>query len=174
MCALNFTTKAYLDKHFTHNHGDRDMNERSHKCTQCARTFTFAHNLRAHVRYVHDGVKGAHVCATCQAAFRSPSKLAAHIRTHLGARRYKCVECDGTAFAQQSQLDMHTRARHTHVRPYKCADCDGAFTGSGQLRRHMHTVHMGKRAYACIVCDWRYATANKLRNHQRNVHRMTV
>jgi uncharacterized Zn-finger protein len=106
MCGLNFTTKAFLDAHFKEQHGGRVMNERVHKCTQCASAFTRATNLYAHVRRAHEGYKGPHVCITCQTAFLTPSKLADHVRIHTTERPLKCDRCAGV-FAASSQLRTH-------------------------------------------------------------------
>jgi KRAB domain-containing zinc finger protein len=176
VCALNFSTRAYLVAHIQRRHGDRDVNKRRrcmskrvHKCTLCASAFATPYGLRTHVHYVHEGYTGVHVCATCQAPFQSRSLLAIHTRKHTGERPYKCTTCDA-AFTRVDHLRSHTRSQHIRVQAHVCTVCEKRFTELGSMRRHVNTVHLAKRAYACSVCDAHFGNAAHRRRHEQVMH----
>jgi KRAB domain-containing zinc finger protein len=171
VCGLNFSSTKYLAAHFKQQHGDRDLNERPHKCSQCASAFTTLSNMRMHVRRVHDGYKGAHMCVTCRTAFVKPSELITHMRTHTGERPYKCTECD-MDFAHIGTFRTHTRSQHTRERPYKCEHCTAVFIDALHLRRHTRTAHPTERTHACTVCNKRFSRSSNLRTHHMIVHKL--
>ncbi|KAF2821707.1 hypothetical protein CC86DRAFT_386092 [Ophiobolus disseminans] len=135
-------------------------------CTRGGRPFPRKDKLADHVRKVHSGsvsmddagdlvfqvpeeaeVTGQSApipCPICNLIFDRLSQLKQHHdRKHV--RRYKCDECDNTAFNLKADLERHKRAKHNSAFgtllecPHK--ECSMSFTRQDNLQRHLRQKH---------------------------------
>ena len=159
LCSLKFPTRKELECHnLIHS------TEKSYKCQQCDRHFTWFGNFQKHM--LSHGSENARLhpyftlrdipedqlfirennktfkCGLCLKTFTRMSGLRTHIRMHNGQRPFKCKDCT-LAFTTNRALKMHNRI-HSGERPYKCTECIKSFTRKDELQAHLY-LHKGKR-----------------------------
>lgn len=165
----SFWRKASLDIGRVH------TREKSYKCNDCGKVFSYRSNLIAHQR-IHTGEK-PYACNECgkgftynrnliehqensqwkkpmnviyvENCFTSSRNPHEHQRIHTGEKPYtKCSEC-GKDFSQNKNLVVHQRM-HTGKKPWMWK-CRKSFT-SKNLVGHQR-IHTGEKPYGCNDCS---------------------
>ena len=88
---------------------DRQKHPATYGCNQCAKKFTRAYNLRAHLRS-HTNEK-PYKCTVCSASFARENDRKRHEIRHTGNLRYVCKGCK-TRFARSDELQSHLQTRN--------------------------------------------------------------
>ena len=82
-----------------------------HKCVLCSKSFSWARNLKTHIRTVHEGKKD-YICSYCGKGFGTREKMKLHSTTvHEGIKRWKCDLCSN-AYGQSHELKKHKLKTH--------------------------------------------------------------
>ena len=168
-CNATFKTSDALANHII-SHGT----DTPYKCSICDIKFKLKHNLRGHVRVVHEDVKN-YSCdfEDCEMRFTDTHKLEVHKRTHTGERPYCCPkdDCDKT-FAHSSTLKYHINV-HDGKKPYACPYdiCSAAFSDPGSLRKH-ELCHLVEKPIRCPDpnCDATFTRNEHLQIHLNAFH----
>ena len=98
-------------------------------CHTCGKNYTQAHNLKLHIRTVHEEVKQY-----------NQLYLNTFIHPKTNKMMYKCDSCD-KSYTQPHTLKNHIKVKHDGQKPFKCHYCDKSFTQSHNLRGHMKKTH---------------------------------
>ncbi|XP_040922965.1 zinc finger protein 646 isoform X2 [Toxotes jaculatrix] len=117
------------------------MEEKSHVCEHCGRTYRHAGSLLNHK---NSHKTGSFFCSICQKEFTNLMALKNHRRIHTEPKRYQCLEC-GKAFRVSTQLICHRRI-HTKEKPFACLLCDKSFSSKSNLRHHQK-MHQNAQTY---------------------------
>lgn len=143
--------------------------ERLYKCNLCDKAYTQDHNLKHHIKSVHEGI-----VSNSNNALRHDGPLG-HEYQH-GMQRPKkeffCNICN-KLYVQRQGLKHHIRVWHEGIkseRLHKCSLCDKAYTQDHNLKHHMQSVHEGLRLFKCDSCDKDYTTRQGLKHHVKVVH----
>ena len=109
-CGKEFTSKHTLDYHVKKVHKTNEDMPVS-QCDICGKTYSRKIDMKAHKRYVHDGIID-HKCDLCGKAFPRSWKLKAHIDSfHYGVKNHKCKYCS-FCFGTRQVLKVHLKAAH--------------------------------------------------------------
>lgn len=117
------------------------VEEKSHICEHCGRTYRHAGSLLNHK---NSHKTGSFSCSVCQKEFTNLMALKNHRRIHTEPKRYQCLEC-GKAFRVSTQLICHRRI-HTREKPFTCMMCDKSFSSKSNLRHHQK-LHLNTQTY---------------------------
>ena len=176
-CGKKFKTKSSLKKHYIDAHdglgvnNEEPENAESFQCDQCEKTFPEAHNLKIHIRRVHEATRD-HVCKVCQKAFASAFKLNHHIRVvHEGEKNHVCSIC-GKAFGTGSDMRKHVRKVHEKKKEFQCEHCDFGCNNRKTLVNHWKKEHDLDEEinYKCESCEKGFKTLDGLTIHAKLVH----
>ena len=132
----------------------KDKAVTKYKCNQCERAYTQAHNLKLHIKSVHEGIKKTkkYNCYACEKVFTQSHNLKLHIkRVHeetkiLKPKEHQCYTCH-KAFTEQHNLKLHIKTVHEKLKEYRCHFCSKAFTQSHNLKLHLINVHEGQKEF---------------------------
>uniref|UniRef100_A0A4X2LAI9 C2H2-type domain-containing protein n=1 Tax=Vombatus ursinus TaxID=29139 RepID=A0A4X2LAI9_VOMUR len=151
---------------FTHRHQREYSREKSHKCNECEKFFSYKSSLIKHqkIHTQYNATKKSYDCHECGKSFTHSSSISKHQRIHTGEKLYKCIDC-GKAFTYSSSLTQHQRL-HTGEKPYKCDECGKTFSYSASLTQHQR-VHTGEKPYKCSECGKAFSDSSHLTQHQR-------
>ena len=137
-------------------------------CPKCSKTFTEGHNLRSHIRIIHERIRLN--CPKCEKSFAHKRNLRLHMRTaHDGIKPslLDCPKCSKT-FTQKQCLQTHLRAVHDGIK-LDCPKCEKSFTQRHNLQSHMRIIHEGIKL-DCPKCEKSFAHKRHLQSHIRIVH----
>ena len=137
-------------------------------CPKCSKTFTEGHNLRSHIRIIHERIRLN--CPKCEKSFAHKRNLRLHMRTaHDGIKPslLDCPKCSKT-FTQKQCLRTHLRAVHDGIK-LDCPKCEKSFTQSHNLHSHMRVVHEGIKL-DCPKCEKSFTQRHNLQSHMRIIH----
>ena len=127
---------------------------KSYKCSKCDLRFAKKHNLKVHIRTVHEGQK-PFKCTICDASFARSGNLKKHIASvHERKKPFKCTSC-GVSWsvshncANKTILKTHVVTVHEDQKPFKCTMCDYTYSSSRSeiLKKHIAAVHKGRDLY---------------------------
>ena len=98
--------KANLQRHLK-----ADMEEKEHKCKQCAYETNYKEHLRAHVTSIHEKMKNR-LCDHCGSRFRDQSTLKSHLKAahHMG-EKHLCDQCPYETYLLW-HLKRHVKRMH--------------------------------------------------------------
>ncbi|XP_056153120.1 zinc finger protein 646 [Lampris incognitus] len=117
------------------------IEEKSHVCEHCGRTYRHAGSLLNHK---NSHKTGSFSCSVCHKEFTNLMALKNHRRIHIEPKRYQCLEC-GKAFRVSTQLICHRRI-HTKEKPFACLLCHKSFSSKSNLRHHQR-MHQSSQTY---------------------------
>ena len=107
------------------------------ECPNCDKTFTRKHNLRNHIRTIHEGIKLD--CPKCEKLFTRKEYLQSHIRTIHDGIKLDCPKCD-KSFTRGPNLRAHVKRFHEGLK-LKCSKCDKTFGYQNNFNNHLKTMH---------------------------------
>ena len=87
----------------------------------------------------------------CKKSFKNTTHFKSHMFTHTRISNYRCTypECgDNTYFAHKSDLDRHTRTKHSDEKPFVCDICGHKTKLKDNLKQHLFT-HTRISNYRC-------------------------
>ena len=110
-------------------------------CDICGKGFTAYHQLRRHIKVVHQRIK-SFLCDYCGKAFGFSSHLKRHVKTvHKHIKLFTCDICC-RSFDTSSHLHRHVSSVHEHIKPYTCFFCKSQFAEKFNLKLHMRKFHI--------------------------------
>lgn len=144
------------------------------KCTYCEKTYSFSHQLVAHVRS-HTGER-PYLCtvSNCDESFVSAAQRNRHVRSRHGedaggkkkeVKDFPCGTC-GRIFHCKRLLSNHNKI-HEGIRDFKCTYCTKAFITKSDQKKH-ERIHTGLKPYTCELCQRQFTFSNSYRIHMRN------
>lgn len=109
-------------------------------------------------------------CDICDYSFFKRHDLKSHVKTvHNGIKYFKCDLCGYTSI-QKRDLKVHKKAVHYKIKDCICDICEEAFSHSQTLNRHKRTVHDKVKDYICNLCEYAVSTKLMLTLHKINAH----
>lgn len=163
-------TKWFIERLY-----DRHMivHKQQHICQICSYTFTNAHNLRRHIRVIHETER-----KTCEHGCPLTGKFLSCM--HLNQLHFKCDKC-GIRYKTQLNLDQHQlchlpenerpKNKQRVLQPPKSRFHESICPYCGKLSKtrsseisHLRT-HTDEKPYECKVCGNRFKTSLTYRNH---------
>ncbi|XP_052818520.1 zinc finger protein 813-like [Mya arenaria] len=88
-----------------------DKAKKRFSCEDCQKTFSFKHDLKRHMKNVHQGLK-----------------------------QFSCSDCKKN-FADISALKLHLASFHSRLRNFPCTKCPKRYNNKYRLQRHLSGVH---------------------------------
>ncbi|XP_048003907.1 zinc finger protein 729-like [Leguminivora glycinivorella] len=208
ICDKQFSEKAHLKKHeLIHtdekNHmcelwllftaatpcvdiaSESELDEASHKCQTCRKTFDNEESLKRHTFAVHAKhefpvpTKIIHTCKFCCQWFDEKSDLKKHMEVHKVSPneiidgQFSCDICD-KQFAEESHLKEH-ELDHAVYRRLSTGEehdefDDGAVPNCSKKKKkddmcRMCDEHKPRTIYPCELCEKRFRSSNGLKSH---------
>ena len=168
--------------------GDKNFN-----CELCEKSFVNNAGLKAHVTYVHEGIK--YECDVCQKIFQNPLYLKRHVKNshdikdfnrckqylketiprkkrelkEKNKKIYTCEICSKT-FPYRALLSKHVKNVHEGVKEYQCDTCGKEFKSKGGLETHQLLHDTQRENYKCEICGKNFVTKVGHAQHIVNVH----
>ena len=104
-CDFKTKTNGHLKRHkFSH------TTETPHQCDQCPKAFRGPHNLRAHIKLMHEEHRQMKKCELCEYSTKQSYSLAIHFSAvHLGQKPFKC-NISHKSYARQTHLIRHKKS----------------------------------------------------------------
>ena len=131
------------------------------------KAFGWASHLKAHVKTVHQGIKG-YKCEVCGKAFAKKADVSRHKKQVHDINDYKCDVCSKT-FGWGSHLRTHIKTVHNGIKNYQCNYCAKTFGTAYNLKQHIKSVH-DKIFEQCETCGKVFHALAQLKRHIQSVH----
>lgn len=140
------------------------MTEKPFKCEKCGSAFYNKHQLKSHVKKVHEPPS---TCKICHAPLRgAPAVIRKHMMNVHGEKyMYQCKECD-KQFEDLYELNAHKKS---HTATIQCNICGKIFSQKRNYTQHMN-IHAGVPKYDCPQCDRKFLTNCARSKHVKSVH----
>lgn len=141
-CGKKFSFESAKDRHVKVVH----LNQRSHQCDFCKKTFGVKNDLRDHIAFHHNsdsGLPGKYFCTTCERQFASASGLSRHIK------------------------GVHENIKQKRPRDYRCKFCKEVMTNKYQKEKHLAQVHQDglKTTRTCHLCNSDFYLYSEFKSH---------
>lgn len=160
----NFYHPTNIKAHIRKVHMDEPILTKSHKCTQCDKSYKRKEALSKHKRVVHDKIK-LYVCNLCDESFLYWKGHKNHmVYAHNAPHRFTCDICDYKT--QHSQNFIYHKRQHSGELPYQCKECQKEFINARQLQLHMVT-HTKEKNFICKVCNKAFGASRYLSTHMK-------
>ena len=118
-----------------------------HNCQHCKATFSFASNLKRHIRTQHNQENREFVCDVCGKTFSRDDHMKSHRKLHFGGdgnilnTRPVSLNCDicRKTFKRPYHLKRHQRTQHRNgiSESLECETCGTVFQRADHLKRHL-------------------------------------
>lgn len=159
MCDQEFENKSDMQRHAKDVHR---MDEKSHKCQKCLKSFPSSQQLAQHL-LVHTNVR-KYSCKFCDKMFKQLSHVQQHLRIHTGERPYKCtVDTCLKSFRQLSSLQQHIKGHNIPLpKSYPIS----------KLPSHHYTNQITARPHdlICQVCERQCENDSMFFEHLQQQH----
>ena len=158
-------------------------------CNLCDKSYTQSHNLNAHIKSAHEGLKFPR--QSCEKIYSHSQNLKIHIKTvheldtdtkivpiknihEVGNTNtyYTCEICD-KKYDKKHKLKFHISYVHEEIRvsnTYTCEICDKKYDRKHKLKSHISYVHEEIRL-TCHLCDKKFASICGLKDHVLYIHK---
>ena len=147
---------------------------KSNKCSKCDLSFAKKHNLKVHIRTVHEGQK-PFKCTICDASFARSGNLKKHVATvHERKKPFQCTLC-GVSWrvshncANKTSLKTHDATVHEDQKPFKCT-----MSRSENLKKHIAVVNEGLKPFRCTICDASFSQRESMNKHFLSFHKNQI
>ena len=165
------------------------MKEKPFKCEKCTSAFYNKHQLKSHVKMVHEepskckichaplrgapavirkhmlnvhGEKYMYECNVCDKRFEALYELNAHKKSH--TQSFQCNVC-GKVFAHKRNYIQHMK-RHAGTPTYKCDECGEMFVTNDAKCKHVKNKHSNEKKFHCDICGKSFKASEVFKHHQ--------
>ena len=114
-----------------------DLKRLKFSCTYCEYVATAKHQLRYHIKKVHEGQRFP--CTQCDYVSAQKGDLQIHIRSVHEGLRFPCPYCEHKA-TQHNNLQRHIKSVHEGQK-FPCPHCEYEATQKGNLKTHIKSKH---------------------------------
>jgi len=132
-CDFSFENNTRLNLHIYDCHKELSL------CKVCDHVFETLHDLKNHIKTVHEGQKPIHYDFSDFKTKRQKSLKKDNVK-----QLHKCHVCSGLEFKSEILLNSHIASIHK----IKCEICDISFNFKVQLLKHMDKDHKNKLTIA--------------------------
>ena len=169
LCEATFNTKSKYEEHKDVVH----MGKLVKKCKECDFSCKRKHELRLHIKTVHENIDLTHICTICG---KSVIKLKQHMKTKHPENDEggTCEKC-GMFFITRDKLSRHKSKRHT--RKFQvCTICEKFFVGAHKQKlidhyTDEHGIFCNKtNIFVCGICKIKVTSNKELTRHYQTVH----
>lgn len=157
--------KYQIKKHKNEHHSPKVQ------CDLCSKKFNSLNILKVHLRKVHRN--GEYTCSfRCNHKFKTVSELVEHNKTHIGLKKWKCLQCidSSKTYFCQPKLKIHFEIRHNPDRSKEerksCQLC-GRIMMKRFLTTHTRRMHpIGE--YGCeFKCRLKFKSIIEVVEHKK-------
>ena len=106
-------------------------------CTYCEYEATAKHQLRYHIKKVHEGQRFP--CTQCSYVSAQKGDLQIHIKSVHEGQRFQCPYCEHKS-TQYNNLQRHIKSIHEGQK-FPCPHCEYEATQKGNLKTHIKSRH---------------------------------
>ena len=165
------------------------MKEKPFKCDKCTSAFYNKHQLKSHIKMVHEepskckichaplrgapavirkhmlnvhGAKYMYECNVCDKEFEALYELNAHKKSH--TQSFQCTIC-GKVFAHKRNYIQHMK-RHSGTPTYKCDECGEMFVTNDAKCKHVKNKHSMEKKFHCDICGKSFKSSEVFKHHQ--------
>ena len=147
--------------------GPKKFRTRLH-CEKCNFSAAKRHDLKLHVRAIHDKARDF-PCVLCEYKATQVGSLRRHVEViHQQIKRFECEVCHHKSSCK-GNLKKHIQVVHCDFRNFKCDLCAFATSDKKSFEKHI-SRHNGVGEYACAQCDYKVGGSWPLTIHVRRDH----
>ena len=143
------------------------IEENTHQCEYCPRSFRQKEHLHHHIENVHK----THQCEFCAKKFSRREPLCQHLKVaHDGGipPPFRCELCSVT-FGKKKVYERHIQIFHP-TKLHECKDCQKRFKEKGHLAQHIKAAHPKEKKHVCDRCVIAFFSRSALKAHTEIKH----
>jgi len=175
--ATNQRLQNHLKSHERKQRLSEALQEATHKCGTCGKTFAHPYHLRVHIA-IHDPSIRSLQCKEpgCKETFNVLAEFRQHRKQHSVGTQKKYRICKYCKEPKQTSEEVYTHIREVHAdKLFPCKHPGCTFTGitPSRLRRHAESHKESKerlRPYKCTLCEASYIRGHNLEQHMDTEH----
>ena len=135
-CDYTYTSFDAINGHRRRKHSNNPNREKK-KCQQCDKSFKYTHDLKKHIKVIHEGIKKK--CPHCDFQADFNSGLKKHMTSVHGISNLKCDICN-ELFVVKGELNFHISVVH-EGKILECELCDYIYSSFVAINAHRRRKH---------------------------------